>query len=96
MCFCKTPCIQDLLYEIEAEQTDDGGYISEEEDDYQVDPAYLEYLRDVHQELIALVDEAGGELDMNVYSRFLFDELYIGRNVSPFYYELGLEVIYEE
>ena len=88
--------MQDLIYEMEAEQTDEDGFISEEEDDYHVDPAYLEYLRDVHQELIALVDEAGGELDMNVYSRFLFDELYIGRNVSPYYYELGLEIIYEE
>ena len=96
MCLRNTPCVEDIIYELEAEHAADEDYISEEEEEDQVDPAYIEYLAATHQELMDLVDAAGGELNMTVYSRFLFDELYIGQNVSPFYYQLGLEIIYEE
>ena len=98
MCMRRTPCVEEILYELEAEQAEDADYISEEEEDDQdqIDPAYIAYLAAIHQELMEMVDLAGGELDMNVYSRFLFDELYLGRHAAPFYYQLGLEVIYEE
>ena len=98
MCMMRNPCIEEIINEIEAEQAEDEEYISEEdeEDQDQVDPAYVAYLASIHQELIEMVDLAGGELDMNVYSRYLFDELYLGRHAAPFYYNLGLEVIYEE
>ena len=98
MCMRKTPCVEEIVYELEAEQAEDADYISEEEeeDQDQVDPAYIAYLAATHQELMELVDAAGGELNMTVYSRFLFDELYLGRHVAPFYYQLGLEIIYEE
>ena len=98
MCMRKTPCVEEIVYELEAEQAEDADYISEEEeeDQDQIDPAYIAYLAAIHQELMEMVDLAGGELDMNVYSRYLFDELYLGRHAAPFYYNLGLEVIYEE
>ena len=94
----RTPCVEEIIYELEAEQAEDADYISEEEeeDQDQIDPAYIAYLAATHQELMELVDSAGGELDMTVYSRFLYDELYLGRHAAPFYYQLGLEVIYEE
>ena len=94
----RTPCVEEILNELEAEQAEDADYISEEEeeDQDQIDPAYIAYLAATHQELMELVDSAGGELDMTVYGRFLFDELYLGCHAAPFYYQLGLEVIYEE
>ena len=98
MCMRRTPCVEEIVNELEAEQAEDAEYISEEEEEAQdqVDPAYFAYLAAIYQELIEMVDLAGGELDMNVYSRYLFDELYLGRHAAPFYYNLGLEVIYEE
>ena len=96
MCLRNIPCIEGLIHELEAENADAEDYSSEDEEEDQVDPAYLQYLAATHQELLEMVEEAGGELTMTTYSRFLLDELYIGRNVSPFYYHLGLEMIYEE
>ena len=96
MCLKNIPCIEELINDLETENADAEDFSSEDEDEDQVDPAYLQYLEATHQELLAMVEEAGGELTMTTYSRFLLDELYIGRNVSPFYYNLGLEMIYEQ
>ena len=96
MCLKNILCIEELINDLETENADAEDFSSEDEDEDQVDPAYLQYLEATYQELFAMVEEAGGELTLNTYSRFLFDELYIGRNVSPFYYNLGLEMIYEQ
>ena len=96
ICLRSIPCLEDLVNELEAENVDADDYGPEVEEEDHVDPAYLQYLAATHQELLDMVDEAGGELVMTNYSRFLLDELNIGRNVSPFYYHLGLEMIYEE
>ena len=93
----RTIPVEELVIQLEAE-AEEAGNISEEEGDAQdlIDPEYLAHLASVYEELIQLVDSAGGELDMTVYSRYLFDELYLGRFAAPFYFNLGLEVIYEE
>ena len=96
MCLRSIPCIEDLVNELEAGNVDGDDFGPEVEEVDHVDPAYLQYLAATHQELLDMVDEAGGELVMTNYSRFLLDELYIGRHVSPFYNHLELEMIYEE
>ena len=96
MCLKNIPSIEELTIDLETENADAEGFSSEGESEDHVDPAYLEYLEATYQELFAMVDAAGGELTMTIYSRFLLDELYIGRNVSPYYYNLGLEMIYEQ
>ena len=92
----RTPFVEEMVNELEAE-AEDAGHISEEEEEAQdlVDPEYLAYLASIYEELIQMVDLAGGELDMTVYSHYLFDELYLGRHSAPYYFNLGLEVIYE-
>ena len=95
MCYKQTQTIEDGLHELEAENVENEIYSSDEEEN-EVDPAYLHYLHETYHELFNLVEEAGGELTLTIYSRFLLDELYIGRFVSPFYFNLGLDMIYEQ
>ena len=95
MCFKISKGIEECIHELEEEETDDPAS-SAEEDEVLVDPAYLIYLRDTYRELYGYVEAAGGELVLNLYTRCLLDELYIGRHVSPFWNNLGLDLIYEE
>ena len=96
MCFKTTKGIEESLLELDAEENNDDQAYGSEEEEAPVDPAYLAYLEDTYLELYNYVDEAGGELVLNVYTRCLLDELYIGRNVSPFWHNLGLDLIYED
>ena len=96
MCLKNIPCIEELINDLETENADAEDFSSEDEDEDQIDPAYLHYLHATYQELFTVVEEAGGELTLNNYSRFLLDELYIGRFVSPYYFNLGLDMIYEQ
>ena len=98
MCMMRSLSIEEIIDSIETEEDVNADYLSEddEEDQDPVDPAYVAYLGSIYQELLEMVDLAGGELDMTVYSRYLFDELYLGRHSAPYYFNLGLEVIYEE
>ena len=98
MCMMKSLSIEEITDSIETEEDVNADYLSGDDEENQdpVDPDYVAYLRSIYQELLEMVDLAGGELDMSVYSRFLFDELYLGRHSAPYYFNLGLEVIYEE
>ena len=98
MCMMRSHSIEEIIDNIEAEEAEDADYLSEddEEDQDPVDPAYVAYLGSIYQELLEMVDQAGGELDMTVYSRYLYDELYLGRHSAPYFFNLGLEVIYED
>ena len=96
MCFKHIHSIEELIHDLETETAEREDFSSEDEDEDQIDPAYLHYLHATYQELFTLVEEAGGELTLNNYSRFLLDELYIERFVSPYYFNLGLDMIYEQ
>ena len=96
MCYKHTHTLEDFLHDLETENADTEVYSSDNKDENHVDPAYLHYLHATYHELFNLVEEAGGELTLNNYSRFLLDELYIGRFVSPYYFNLGLDMIYEQ
>ena len=96
MCYKHTHGLEELIHDLETETAETEDFSSEDEDEDQIDPAYLHYLHATYQELFALVEEAGGELTLNNYSRFLLDELYIGRFVSPYYFNLGLDMIYSQ
>ena len=88
-------------YVLELESLEQGGVddqiTSDEEEEVEVvDPDYLYYLRETYIELYGYVEAAGGELIMSLYTRRLLDELYIWRHVSPYWFNLGLDLIYED
>ena len=95
MCFKQIKDIEENLHELEADNNEDQTYSSDEEET-DVDPAYLVYLHETYHELYNFVEDAGGELTLHVYTRFLLDELYIGRYISPYWFNHGLDLIYEE
>ena len=98
MCIMRSLSIEELKESLETEVDVDDEYLSEDDAENQdpVDPDYVAYLGSIYEELLQMVEQAGGELDMTVYSRFLYDELYLGRHSAPYFFNLGLEVVYEE
>ena len=98
MCMMRSLSIEEIIDSIETEEDVNAEYLYEDDAENQdpVDPDYVAYLGSIYEELLQMVDQAGGELDMTVYSRYLYDELYLGRHSAPYFFNLGLEVVYEE
>ena len=84
------------MFMIRPNQLITRGYVEQKPTDEELYIEYYEYLRRTYIELYSLVEEAGGELVMNEYSRCLLDKLYLGRHTAPFWTHLGLKLIYEE
>ena len=88
MCYPLSKEIEECILELEQGEVDDQVTSEEEEEDELVDPSYLG--------AFWLCGGVGGELVLTMYTRCLLDELYIGRHVSPYWYNHGLNLIYED